>query len=110
MGAEVAHDAMTDVGIAGPGYQQAYFIPREAARFGRLVRHQRFRDVEVDAADEHWLLRSCHRSHAAAGAATTARATSDATYRPLGKSPSSTVMKPGTFVSGSGRSPMSSPG
>src|SRR5688572_30551220 len=109
MGAEVTHDAMTDVGIAGPRYQQAYFISREAARFGRLVRPQRFRDVEVDAADEHWLLCSCHRAHAAAGAAT-ARPTSDATYRPLGKSPSSTVIKPGTFVSGSGRSPMSSPG
>src|SRR5687768_11746929 len=85
MSAEVTHDAMTDVVIVGPRYQQSYFIPREAACFGRLVRQQRVRDVEVDAADEHWLPCSRHRAHAAAGAAS--RATSDATYRPLGKSP-----------------------
>ena len=113
---QVAQRAMPNAVVRRVGHQQPNAVARESTRFGRFVRDERVGQREVQRVRIYMRFwpgarNSKRSSHAATDSVGTRDgATSDATYRPLGKSPSSIAMNPGTFDSGSGRSLMSSPG
>src|SRR5215203_3682064 len=101
---QVASSSMPNAVVIRVRDEETDLVSREAARLRRLVGDERVGQCEVQLAMARAGrgARRARGAHAATAPATAA-AISDATYRPLGKSPSSTATNPGTFDSGRGR-------
>src|SRR5690606_26084122 len=111
---ELGERMMSDLAADAPAHEQPDVVPAASAHLGRspgleVARQLEFEDGSRDRGHAR-LSAGASTGSSAEPSAVVAASRSAARYRPLGGADSMRCRNPGTTLSGSGRSEMSSPG